>query len=253
MQEKLFFNNRRENKLCGILSDPKEDQTKPVIILCHGFSTNKDGKTCLRLEEILNNQSISTFRFDFAGHGESEGRFEDTTTSGAVDDVLAVLRFIKKRGYKKIGLMGSSFGGMAGILTASQSHELYLLALKSPLSDYKSTDLTGRSEREIQYWKEKGFIEFKSGDNETRRLNYSFHEDAQQIDAYGAAKNIKVPTLIVHGEADKAVPVEQSRKLASFIPHSRLEIIPGCDHNYSHPQHFNQLLNLLSQFIIENS
>lgn len=253
MREKHFFQSGREHKLCGILSDPKEDPAKPVIIFCHGFSTNKDGKTWVHLEKILNKKEISTFRFDFLGHGESEGRFEETTTSGAVDDVLAALRFIQSQGYEKIGLMGSSFGGMVSILAASQSGDFYLLVLKSPLSDYQSTDLTGRSEKEIQYWKEKGFIEFKSGDNETCRLNYSFYEDAQKIDAYEAAKNITVPTLIVHGEADESVPVKQSRKLASLIPDSRLETIPGCDHTYSHSQHFDRLLSLSSQFIVENS
>lgn len=219
----------------------------------HNLYTNKDGKTFVNLEEILNKKGISTFRFDFLGHGESEGRFEDMTTSGAVDEVLRALSFIRKMGYKKIGLMGSSFGGMASILTASRSDIPYLLALKSPLSDYQSTDLTGRSEKEIQYWKKKGFIEFESGDNETQRLNYTFYEDAQKIDAYKAAENIKIPTLIVHGEADESVPVEQSRKLASLIPNCRIETIPGCDHTYSHPPHFNQLLRLISHFIIENS
>jgi pimeloyl-ACP methyl ester carboxylesterase len=253
MKEKLHFKSSKGTRLCGILSNPTDDRAKPVIILCHGFSTSKDGRTYIRLEEILNEHGISTFRFDFFGHGESEGPFEEITTSEAVDDVLNAIEFIKESGYVKIGLVGSSFGGMAGILAASQSDSLYILALKSPVSDYKSMAHTRRSDQEIRDWKEKGFVELDSVNNKERRLNYTFYEDAEKIDAYGSCQKIKVPALIVHGEADETVPVEQSRKTANLIENCRLEIIANCDHTYSNPDHFERLLNLISRFITENS
>ncbi|MCK4786450.1 MAG: hypothetical protein KAV87_22015, partial [Desulfobacteraceae bacterium] len=81
MKEKIFFKDSKGNKLCGILSNPTSQKEKPIIILCHGFSTSKEGRTYVRLEEILNSSGISTFRFDFFGHGESEGIFEEITTS----------------------------------------------------------------------------------------------------------------------------------------------------------------------------
>jgi dipeptidyl aminopeptidase/acylaminoacyl peptidase len=253
MKEKLYFENSKGNRLCGILSNPTEDRSKPVIILCHGFSTSKDGRTYVRLEEILNAQGISTFRFDFFGHGESEGPFEEITTSEAVNDVLNAIEYLRESGYTKIGLVGSSFGGMASILAASQSDALYILALKSPVSDYTSMAHTRRSEQEIQDWKEKGFVELDSVNNEERRLNYTFYEDAEKVDAYESAKKIKIPALIVHGKTDETVPLEQSRKAARLIDNCRLEIIEGCDHTYSHPDHFERLLDLISGFIIKNS
>ena len=41
---------------------------------------------------------------------------------------------------------------------------------------------------------------------------------------------IKAPTLVVHGEADKALPVENSRILASRIPNAELVIFPNAGH-----------------------
>ena len=253
MKEKLHFKSSRETRLCGILSNPTNNRAKPVVILCHGFSTSKDGRTYVRLEEILNKHGISTFRFDFFGHGESEGPFEEITTSEAADDVLKAIEFLKESGYAKIGLFGSSFGGMASILAASRSDDLYLLALKSPVSDYESMTHTRRSAQEIRDWKEKGFVELDRVNNEERRLNYTFYEDTEKIDAYGACEKIKIPALIVHGEADETVPLEQSRKAAGLIENCRLEIIEGCDHTYSDPDHFERLLKLISGFITENS
>ncbi|MFW6140245.1 MAG: alpha/beta hydrolase family protein [Acidobacteriota bacterium] len=253
MKDKVFFKNSRGNRLCGILSDPTEDKSKPIIILCHGFSSSKDGRTYQALESQLNTERISIFRFDFFGHGESYGLFEDITTYEAVDDVLNAIAFIQKSGYTTIGLMGSSFGGMASLLAASQSNIPYILALKSPVSDYRNMALTRRSRSEIQKWKEKGVMEFESMNEEKRRLGYSFYEDARNVHVYEKAPNIQIPTLIVHGEADETVPVDQSQKLADLIPNAKLITIPGCDHTYSNHDHFDKLLNLISRFIIENS
>jgi pimeloyl-ACP methyl ester carboxylesterase len=130
---------------------------------------------------------------------------------------------------------------------------LYLLALKSPVSDYKSMAHTRRSDEEIDDWKNKGYIELDSVNEERRRLNYSFYEDAEKVNAYEASRKIKIPALIVHGDEDETVPIEQSIKTARLIEDCRLEIITGCDHFYSSPEHFEKLLDLVSGFIIDNS
>lgn len=53
-----------------------------------------------------------------------------------MDDILQAVEFIKQSGHQKIGLVGSSFGGMASIMAASKTPDLSVLALKSPVSDY---------------------------------------------------------------------------------------------------------------------
>ncbi|MCK4647225.1 MAG: alpha/beta fold hydrolase [Candidatus Aminicenantes bacterium] len=239
--------------MCAILSNPMPDKGKPIIILCHGFTTGKDGNTYTRLENILNENGISSFRFDFFGHGESEGKFEEVTTSEAVDDILNAIRFLKDSGYRKMGLVGSSFGGLASIIAASNTADLYVLALKSPVSDYSDMSIAQQDKQQRDSWKEKGFIYFTNGNERERRLNYSFCEDAEKIKGYESARKIKLPALIVHGDKDETVPVEQSKKTASLIENCRLEIIEGADHGYSNPKHFEKMLDLISQFIINNS
>lgn len=41
---------------------------------------------------------------------------------------------------------------------------------------------------------------------------------------------IRAPTLVIHGEDDRAIPLERGRELASRIPGARLEIVPGAGH-----------------------
>lgn len=249
MQEKLFYEDSNGNKVCGILSNPTGNKEKPIIILCHGFTTSKDSNTNTKLEIIFNKKEISTLRFDFFGHGESEGKFEEVTISKAVDDILQGINFLKGKGYSKIGLVGSSFGGMASLLAASRTNELYVLALKSPVSDYLGKLIADMNRYPLEKWKEQGFI-YHEGN---LKLNYSFFEDAEKINSYEEIKKIKIPTMIVHGDNDESVPIEQSKKAASLIENCKLEIIEGADHNYSKPEDFEKMLNRISQFIIKNS
>ncbi|MFQ5474432.1 MAG: alpha/beta hydrolase family protein [Candidatus Nanoarchaeia archaeon] len=251
--EKLFFRNSKGDSICGVLSNPTGTIGEPVVILCHGFSTSKEGGTYIVLEGLLNVKDISTFRFDFYGHGESDGKFKDITISEAVDDILNAIRFLKSKGYKKIGLMGSSFGGMAGILAVPRTDDLFVLALKSPVSDYLGKLIAQKSREEIRSWRKKGFIYYRKSDGRKLKLNYSFFEDSETLRGYESAKKIKIPTLIVHGDADDSVPVEQSRKTASLIEGCRLEVMRGADHQYSNPEHKERLLRLITEFIIDKS
>lgn len=223
------------------------------MILCHGFTTSKDSYTYVRLEEILNGKGISTFRFDFFAHGESEGEFEDITISEAVDDILNAIKFMKESGYSKIGLVGSSFGGIASVIVASKTDYLFILALESPVSDDLGKLVAQESRQEIETWKERGFIYYTSSNGRKLKLNYSFFEDDEKVNGYEAAKKIKIPTFIVHGDNDESVPIEQSKKIVGLIDNSRLEVIKGADHRYSKPGDFEKMLGLISEFIIKNS
>ena len=250
MKTKTYFENTRGDRLCGILSNPSGKTEEPMVIMCHGFSTGKDGRTNTRLEELLNNHDISTFRFDFFGHGESEGAFEEITISEAVDDVLRAMRHLQDSGHSLFGLVGSSFGGIASILAASECGEFHVLSLKSPVSDYLGLLIAQDNNLRIEEWKERGSIPITGADGKSLRLNYTFFEDAEKIKGYEAVKKIQIPTLIVHGDEDETVPLEQSKISAGLMPDCRLEIIQGADHTYSQPQHFEKMIDLLSQFII---
>ena len=253
MQEKIFFENKKGLKLCGILSNPTGDVVKPMVVLCHGHATSKASATITDLEEILNKNEISTFKFDISGHGESEGRFEETTVSDAMSDILSAIEYVKSKGYSKIGLNGSSFGGAASILAAAKLPDLFALALKAPVSDCRETENFTRGTDAIKAWKEKGWTEYEIGDPRNLKLNYSYFEDFDNFNEYESARKILAPTIIIHGDSDTEVPVEQSIKLAKIIPNCKLEIISGADHKCSGPEHFPKMLKLISDFISENA
>lgn len=253
MEEKVYFQNSKGDKICGIIYNPSRKKEEPIVILCHGLSSSKNNRTYPVLAERLGKYDISSFRFDFYGHGESEGEFENLTVSEAVDDILQAIKFLKSKGYKRIGLVGSSFGGIASIMAASRTNDLYLLALKSPVSDYLEVEQRRRQKKELAEWKRKGYFYYDSGDGRKLKLNYTFFEDFKKNSAYKMASKIRVPTLIVHGDEDEVVPFEQSVKISKLIPNCKLYLVKGAGHDYANPTHREEMLQEIANFIIERA
>jgi len=250
MKEKVWFANSKGDRLCGILSDV--GKTAPITVLCHGFASSKDRKFFVKMEKSLNKNKISTFRFDFFGHGESEGRFEDITVSEAVDDILLAINFLKVKGFKKIGVLGSSFGGISSLMAASKTKDIFFLVLRSPVSNYTEQKVHDMGWKELDRWKNEGYTYYETGDGRKLKLNYGFFQDFEKNNGYKAARKIKIPTLIIHGDKDESVPVKQSIKSAKLIKGCRLEIIRGADHRYTDPKHFKKMYKLVTEFIINN-
>ncbi len=251
MEKKIFFQNSKGDKLYAILSNPTNNLKKLIIIICHGHHSHKNRPSITSISLLLNKKDVSTFRFDFYGHGESEGKFENATISEAVDDILQAIDYLKKLGYKKIGLFGSSFGGISSIMAASKSKDLYLLVLRSPVCNYEEVERGRKSEKEIELWKKNGSRIYDNNPN--IKINYIFFEDFKNNDGYKVAPKIKVPTLIVHGDKDITVPIQQSLKISKLIPNCKLIIVKDADHTYSNMNHFKQMVKTVTEFIISNS
>lgn len=250
MEEKIFFQNTKEDKLVGIVN--KSNNKDWILIMAHGFSSNKNTKNFVKLSELLVKKNISTLRFDFWGHGESDGKFENITITEAVDDILNAIKFVKEQGYKNVGLLGSSFGGISSIIATSKTNDLSFLALKSPVSDYWELEKGRYTQEQLDEWKLNGVREYED-DGKLMKLNWSFVEDFKNNHAYEVAKNIKIPTLIVHGDSDDDVPHTQSQKLVSILPNAELITIKGANHRYTEGDHAEQMLKAFYDFVLKYS
>jgi pimeloyl-ACP methyl ester carboxylesterase len=60
-----------------------------------------------------------------------------------------------------------------------------------------------------------------------------------------ALRSVTLPTLVVHGDADRLVPLEYGRKTAAVVPGARLEIVEGMGHDYP-PHYYDRLVELIS-------
>ena len=251
MEERMVFKDSDGNKVVGILSKPTESKER-ITILCHGFSSGKDRPSSVAVSRVIESCGVPTLRFDFFGHGESEGKFEEITISRAVDDILNAIRFVESKGYKRIALFCSSFGGISSIMAASKTDRLAVLILKSPVSDYEEEERKAKGNKGIEEWKRRGYAFEEASEGSKLRLNYSFFEDFRNNNGYKAAEKIEIPTLIIHGDHDKEVPIEQSLKTSKLIRNCELHVVRGADHRYTNPAHFEEMLQTIKEFIKKN-
>lgn len=223
MGKKVYFKGSEGNRLCGVLCTAGTVSKPPIAILCHGLDSSKESNTNAELSAALSRSGIAVFRFDFFAHGESEGGQKYRTVSRFVDDVTCAISYLREIWYKRIGIVGASFGGIAAVMAASRVGGLSFLALKPP------------------------------GMSRASRMMPNYKKDFENKTWFAAAKKIRIPAPVVHGADDEVVEVAFGVKLAECIKSSKLEKIEGADHRYTREDDFKKMVKLISTFAIENS
>lgn len=87
----------------------------------------------------LTKEGISFFRFDYMGHGDSDGNFEDSTIETRLSDIRCAINYLRIRsGVKKVGLLGVRIGATLAALKCAKDSEIDFLILISPLIEGKA-------------------------------------------------------------------------------------------------------------------
>ncbi|MDO9116871.1 MAG: alpha/beta fold hydrolase [Nitrospira sp.] len=249
MEQDLSFSDPHGHRVAAVLTAPAS-ATERIAILCHGFLSGKRSTTNKTLTRLLNAQGIATLAFDFFGQGDSEGPFEALTTTTAVAQAQAALDLVRQKGFRRLGLMGSSFGGLVATLTAAQRHDLACLALKCPVVDFAEELRLTLGDAEMAAWQSTDTIPNIMGGAERIRLRYAFYEDCLRRIAYEPAKTITAPTLIVQGDQDECVPLHQSHQLAAVLTcPNRMELLPGADHQFTKAADFSRMTTLIADWL----
>ncbi len=259
-EQPLTFQDGDGHQVAAVLASP-ETGTDRIAVLCHGFLSHKNSTTNKALTRLLVERGIATFRFDFFGHGESDGPFSRLTTTIGVAQALAALDNVRQRGYRRLALVGSSFGGLVSILAAARRAEVHrrypaqtpalaCLALKCPVVDFGEELRLEFKEAGMEEWRRTNSIPDLHGGPTRLPLDFAFYEDCLTQIAYDQARTIHTPTLIVQGDRDEFVPLHQSQRLFEAIPGpKRLEILPGADHQFTKAADFQRMLTLLADWV----
>ena len=99
--------------------DTTKDQC-PMVILMHGIFSSKDYGPMPQLAKGLAKAGIASIRFDFGGHGKSEGRKQYMTIEKELAEAKAVWDYVQSLPYVKgVGLLGHSQGGVVASMARS--------------------------------------------------------------------------------------------------------------------------------------
>ena len=228
----------------------------PPVLLVMGLGLS--GGAWWRTVETLS-RSFRVITFDNRGVGRSRGLTPAYTTEALADDAAAVLDALE---IEAANVYGLSLGGMVAQQIAlrhpSRVRSLVLGATtpggrRAQLADEEVMAFftsRGTLPREEAAW---ASVAFNYGErcrehhadriaeDIRHRLAYNFDEAAYQAQLMAAAMHnclsrlnrIEAPTLVVHGEEDRVVPVENARLIAERLVHARLHVLPGAGHLYT--------------------
>ncbi len=139
ISEVLIENPLEKNTLAGTLTTPKNKKEFPIVILITGSGQqNRD-------EELFNHQpfwviaddftkkGIGVLRLDDRGIGGSTNGNKNPTTQNFATDINAAVDYLAGKGFKKIGLIGHSEGGMIAPMVAINNKKVgFIISLAGP-------------------------------------------------------------------------------------------------------------------------
>lgn len=237
MEEKVYFKNSDGLKLCGVFTFPTI-QTKTCIVLCHGLTVDKDEDGIFtNLANKLASEGFAVFRFDFRGHGESEGNSINMTIAGEEKDIEAAFNYLKGKEFTKFGMVSASFAGGATCYFLDKNKSITsALVLWNALIDYGSK-INTESEWGRKYWgkpafdraKEFGFTEIGS---KKFKVGFRLLEEVYSLKPWEKLLEAKTPILFVHGDKDTYVPYRDSVKYSKMVKNGKLITIEGAEHGF---------------------
>jgi len=205
--------------------------TGPTVVFLPGYASDMSGTKALALEEWAKRAGRAFLRFDYAGCGQSEGRFEDQTLVTWRDDALLMLDNVVQG---PAVLVGSSMGGWIALLVARMRPDrvagLVGVAAAPDFTDWGFTQaekLTllqdGRLEKPSPY-----------SDRPTVTTRGFWASGEANRVAIGPIE-IDVPVRLLHGQADKEVPWERSVHVAQLLRSADVQtlLVKDGDHRLS--------------------
>lgn len=231
MTEKDITIKRDGLNLAAKISVPDTDKYD-VAILAYGFVGMMDPKVndlLPVLAEKLQERGLATVRFDFNGHGESEGPLDNMSIYNELEDYHAVIQYVfdNLTGMDHLYLVGHSQGGVLSSMMAGfypdKVDKLVIMSPAATLVDDARIGTCMGVNYDPHHIPEK--IDFKNF-----KLNDWYFRTAKFINNYDVAREFRGPVLALHGENDQVVNNYASRHYQAIFDNCEFHIISNSDH-----------------------
>ena len=259
----------------------KSGAKKPLVIFVHGYKGYKDWGVFEKMNDAFVTEGFALLKFNFSHNGgtlEQPIDFPDLEAFGRnnytieLDDLQTVINWISECtehhsevDVNNITLIGHSRGGGIATLTAANDVRIKKLVTWASVCTLDRTMF--HQGDELEQWKKSGVFYVINGRTKQQMPHYiQFYEDyiqnKERLNVENAARSIKIPHLIFHGDGDLAVPVGHGKNLHQWNPNSELVVIPNANHVFGGKQpwtdeklpfHFSMVLKKTLSFIADNS
>ncbi len=253
IKKQIIIPTGRKRDILADISYTESDTVKPLVIFCHGYKGYKDwGAWNLVAQEFVKAGYVF-LKFNFSHNGGTIEQpidfpdlkaFGNNTYTKELEDLHTVIDWsLINHGFPiaahNCTLIGHSRGGGIASIVAKEHRAVTKLVTWASVSDYQSRFPKGDK---LQKWQEKGVYFVVNGRTKQEMPHfYSFYQDfmnnKQRLNIKGAVKWLNKPHLIIHGNSDEAVSLDEAFNLKKWNPQAELKIIEGANHTFGsyHP------------------
>lgn len=206
----------------------KADEKCPLVIIMHGVFSSKEFPILTEIADSLQEIGIASIRFDFDGHGASDGEFVNMTVPLEVKDALAVYEYCKTLDFaSSISLVGHSQGGVVTSLVAGELKDavksVVLLAPAAVMEDQTKAGMMMGVTFDPNNVPESITVF-------NHQVGREYLQSGQTLNIYERASAYTGPVCLIHGKADQVVPFSYSEKYDGVYQNSTLHLVEGETH-----------------------
>ena len=214
----------------------KLDGRAPTLVFLPGFGSDMTGDKAAALAAFCTARGQSMLRFDYSGHGESGGRFEDGTIGVWTADTLAVIDRLTDG---PLVLAGSSMGGWIALLAAlARRDRIAALVGIAAAPDFTEALLWQALDFEQRaHLMQHGAIHLPSQYGDPTPITRALIEDGRNHLLLSAPIALDCPVRLLHGQADPDVPWQMALRIAEQLDSADVQVtlVKDGDHRLSRP------------------
>ncbi|KGJ02047.1 Pimeloyl-ACP methyl ester carboxylesterase [Paracoccus halophilus] len=208
----------------------------PGVVFLGGFKSDMQGTKAVFLEDWARARGRAFLRFDYSGHGESDGTFEEGCIGDWLADARAVIEELTEGPQV---LVGSSMGGWISLLLAREMPgRLAGMVTVAAAPDFTERGFwAGFSDLEKAMLKRSGRVAVPSDYGEPYVITRRLIEEGREHLVMQDPLSLPFPVRLLQGTADTDVPAEWATDLLAHASGEdlRLVLVKGADHRFSTP------------------
>jgi uncharacterized protein len=225
-------------KIAAHLYQPST-RLRATALMVHGIMSEKTESGLYEsLAEKLGDLGIRSLSIDLRSHGESEGKQEDFSMSGAIADIQVASDYLDKADGPTVPriLIGASFGGGLILYASQRLVNADLIVLYNPRTTYRpwiSTSSLFSSSGILDVQEQKNLTTRGYCTRRGFRIGKFLVNELWMWTDILVQENLPAPLLVIHGKADTTIPIEETRRTFAGRTEVSIVEVPEAQHGFT--------------------
>ncbi len=240
-----------DQKIAFSFGNYDQNASNPILVYLGGLASSLDGTKASLIDDWAKKRGYDCLRFDYRGHGSSDGKFTDFGVADWVEDAQQVVERIAKR---NVILIGSSMGGWVGtclLKRIPQKISGFIGIAVAP--DFVDREFLPQiTDQQIEEAKAGKIIEIPSeGYPEPYYISHAMISRSREVNVLSSQISANCPVRLLHGLSDHIVKPEIGLALAQHIETNNLKIeyLKGADHGFSCAQGMQLIFDKIDEIV----